>query len=235
VRYLESYSSLSDIDKFVNYCKNTLDLNHRLSDEYYYNSITSSIIDAVYSLGITYAQTRKVVNRYNEYYDLKEFRENGSDYYPISEQESVSDLINRINGVGVEYMASDIFKNRCRTSTHKSSILKSEAVLMFANVLKKYGVNYFQDIHIVINDTNFENDIKKIPGQTTGISIEYFYMLVGKDNFVKIDRHMIRFFYDSIGYHQNKYGVNNGKYIVSVIRKSIDILKKNIVILHLDY
>jgi len=215
----------NDVDKFIKYCEDNIDLNHKLGPEYYYYSITSAIIDAVYSLGITYAQTKKVVERYNEYYNLKMYRDYGSDFSPESGQDSTTDLIERIKEIGIDEIAVDVFKNRCRTSTHKSSILKSEAVLMFAEVLKKYGVEYLQDINKTIGNKDLENEIRSIPGQTTRISLEYFYMLTGYDYFVKIDRHMLRFFSDAVGYHSNKYGMETGKYVVETIKKAIKVLR----------
>lgn len=44
-----------------------------------------------------------------------------------------------------------------------------------------------------------ENEIKKIPGQTTGISLDYFLMLAGDDTHIKMDRMMNRFLMTSIG------------------------------------
>ena len=42
-------------------------------------------------------------------------------------------------------------------------------------------------------DASFETEIKTIPGQKSGISLVYFYMLAGEDTKVKPDRMIVRF------------------------------------------
>jgi len=71
--------------------------------------------------------------------------------------------------------------------------LKSEAVCRFCTVLKEHGVNYYQDLPNLISNITFENSIKDIPGQKSGLSLNYFYMLSGDDIFIKADRMIIRF------------------------------------------
>ena len=89
-------------------------------------------------------------------------------------------------------MAKSVYQNRQRTSA-RMGILKSEAVFRFANVFKAFGVEYFQDLSKVINDAKFELGLRAIPGQRSGISIQYFWMLAGSECFVKPDRMVIRF------------------------------------------
>ena len=40
---------------------------------------------------------------------------------------------------------------------------------------------------------DFETEIKTIPGQRSGISLQYFYMLTGDENTIKPDRMVVRF------------------------------------------
>ncbi len=204
------------IYRLVDYCESVFDLSKaKLGDEYFYQSITSCIIDAIFSIGITYDQTKKVVESYNEYFNLKIYRSNNK-YPSILKQDSIDDLIKRYDNIGIEKMANDIYKNRCRTSTHKNSILKSEAVYLFALLIKKYGINYLQDIRNIINNKDFEYQVRKIPGQTTGISLDYFYMLSGDETFVKVDRMMIRFFENAIGYIPDKYQIR--QIIIDIVK-----------------
>ena len=193
-----------DIQKLVDYCEQNLNLqNAKLGKEYGYNSITLCIIDAVFSIGINYNTTRAVVKRYADVNNVKLFRTT-DEFPPTNQQDSISKLIERTKAVGVDSMASEIYKNRCRTSTGKSSILKSDAVLRFAEVLKSMGVEYLQDLQRLIGNEELERKIKGIPGQTSGISLDYFYMLAGDDTYVKADRMMFRFFNDAIGYIPSK-------------------------------
>nr|WP_284929296.1 hypothetical protein [Bacillus subtilis] len=71
--------------------------------------------------------------------------------------------------------------------------MKAEAVYMFCKVLNKYNVNYFQDVKKLYGNDKFEKDIKAIPGQKSGISLVYFYMLAGDDHWIKPDRMIVRF------------------------------------------
>ena len=89
-------------------------------------------------------------------------------------------------------LAIEVFRNRQRTST-KNGILKAEAVVRFLEVLKKSGVEYFQDVDKIVADEYFEFQIKKIPGQSSGIALKYFFMLAGRNEFIKPDRMIIRF------------------------------------------
>jgi hypothetical protein len=58
------------------------------------------------------------------------------------------------------------------------------------------GANYLQDVQEIMGNAAFEAEIARIPGQSSGLSTRYFYMLAGDENFIKPDR-MIRRFIDS--------------------------------------
>jgi hypothetical protein len=51
-----------------------------------------------------------------------------------------------------------------------------------------FGVNKLEDIENIIGNPEFENKIKNIPGQSSGISLAYFYILAGAKDYVKPDR-----------------------------------------------
>ena len=182
-----------EIRKLTDYCEQVLNLREaKLSPEYFYQSLPFCVIDSVFSLGVNYEGTRRTVMRYCDYYGLQRIREN-KDNLPLKEQqESIESFIEKIQFLGVEKFTQEIFDNRQRTST-KSGILKSEAVLKFASILRKFGVNYFQDIPRVISDERFGREIMNIPGQTSGLSLRYFFMLAGSDEFIKPDRMILRF------------------------------------------
>lgn len=83
-----------------------------------------------------------------------------------------------------------MFKNRQRTFL-TNGILKTEAVYEFCKVLYKY--DYLQDVKKHYGNAYFKRDIKDIPGQKSGISLVYLYMLTGDDNWIKPYRMIIRF------------------------------------------
>jgi hypothetical protein len=108
-------------------------------------------------------------------------------------------------------LVDDIFDNHQRTST-KNGILKAKAVIRFAKVLSKYNVNYFQEIAKNIeNNKSFEKNIKHIPGQKSGLSLNYFYMLAGNKNKIKADRMIKRFLAEPININRREHFLWRGK------------------------
>lgn len=180
-----------DVAKLAEYCQATLDISSAgLGDEYGYPSVPLCVIDAVFSIGVTYASTQNTVKKFCEYFDIQQT----SEAYPPEPayQLSVPELIRFYDEYGIDGMAEKVFQNRQRTSV-RSGILKAEAVLRFSKALSKFGVKYLQDIQKVVGDLAFEEEIKQIPGQKSGISLRYFYMLAGEKNYIKPDRMILRF------------------------------------------
>lgn len=186
-------------------CKQFLNLrNAELSEEYYYNSLPLCIIDAVFSIGIRYSTTRQVVINFCDSQKIVRLRQHGS-FYPVKNQQiSIKEFLDLSKIHSIEEMANSFYKNRCRTSS-RNGILKAEAVFRFAEVLHKYGINYFQDLPEFIGNIELKNSIKEIPGQKSGISTSYFYMLAGDENYIKTDRMIIRFIEVCIGKNVNSY------------------------------
>jgi hypothetical protein len=187
---------IMDHNKVIaDYCRQVLKLAEaRLSDPYFYMSLTLCMIDAVFSIRARYETTMSTVKRYCDcdFFKLTRYRANRECLPAISEQQSVSDFIRLVESKGADYFADKVFRNRQRTSS-RNGILKSEAVLRFASALENYDVNYFQDIYKILSNDLFEDDIRKIPGQRSGISLKYFFMLAGSDDLIKPDMHIINF------------------------------------------
>lgn len=185
------------IKVIADYCLRVLDLAEaRLSKSYFYMSLPLCIIDAVFSIRARYETTMSTVERYCDFVKLTRYRANRERLPEIYEQQSVSDFLRSLKSEDVEYFAVNVFKNRQRTST-RNGILKSEAVLRFSSVLESYDVNYFQDMHKILSNDRFEEAIRKIPGQRSGISLKYFFMLAGSDDLIKPDMHIINFLKDA--------------------------------------
>lgn len=169
--------------------------NAFLSDSYFYSSLSLCVIDAVFSIGVRYSSVKNTVANYADYFGLKMHRSREENSYPSSlEQNSLKTLISEIDQLTVEKFTERVFKNRQRTST-RSGILKTEAVYQFASVLLCNEVNTFDDIkHLYSNAETIGRDIRKITGQKSGISYDYFLMLAGNDNLIKPDRMINRYF-----------------------------------------
>jgi hypothetical protein len=55
----------NEITLIVNFCQAHLDLAHvNLDDAYYYQSLPSCVIDAVFSIGVRYTSTENTVRRF---------------------------------------------------------------------------------------------------------------------------------------------------------------------------
>lgn len=214
------------------YCINKLDLNNtKLSNEYYYSSLPLCIIDAVFSISIQYTTTQNVVQRFSNYANIDKFRQYGSNFPQINKQYSINQFIDFYKENDIDFVTNNVYKNRCRTST-VNGILKSKAVLEFAKVLQKYEINYFQDLAKVMNNANFEKDIKYIKGQGSGISLSYFFMLAGDENLIKPDRMVERFVEDCIG---KKLSTNELTQLFSKVIKILKVTYPNITLRELDH
>jgi hypothetical protein len=66
-------------------------------------------------------------------------------------------------------------------------------VYTYAVMLSAFGVRYLQDVTLIMDDEEFEASICAIPGQRSGISLVYFFMMCGSERHVKPDRMVVRF------------------------------------------
>ena len=189
-----------EIKKIADHSEVVLDIRQAyLSDEYFYQSLPLCVIDAVYSVGAKYTGTRRTVEDYCSFFKLQRIRDTKiGDPPPLKQQQSIKQFLDTISKYDIQIVTNTIFNNRQRTST-RNGILKSEAVIIFARVLRNYSVDYLQDVGGLIDDRNFEKDILSIPGQTKDISLAYFFMLSGSDDFVKADRWILGFLKDVLG------------------------------------
>jgi len=192
----------NEINKIAEYFKENIQTIKPLGKGYYYNHTSLCVINAVWSIGVKYEGVKNVVKKYYTKREFVPYRDNSlrdlSLYPETTQQESISDFLEFMAQFSFKELADTIFVNHQRTSS-TNGILKAEAVIRFAKVLSKYGVNYFQDIAVKIeNNRSFEKEIKRIPGQTSGLSLDYFFMLAGDENKIKADRMIKRFLVEPI-------------------------------------
>jgi hypothetical protein len=163
-----------------------------LPEEYFYASLPLCVIDAVFSIGVTYTSTRNTVIRWCESQGWDRLRG------PETTEQTIDAFVDRLRSQSADDLAITAFGNRQRTSA-KSGILKAEAVLRFAEVLQAHGVNRLGDTDDPERNAAIEAAVRRIPGQASGISFEYFLMLAGSDQFVKADRMICRYVAAAIG------------------------------------
>ena len=190
---------IKDVELIAEVAARVLPLSSaRLGDEYYYQSLPLCVIDAVYSIAVRYEGVRNVVARYCSRFGLTRVRLSRGTTPPINDQEPITAFCKKAEQIGHDRMADTVFCNRQRTST-RNGILKAEAVFRFADVLRERGIECFQDIPNAASDTAFAKDIHAIPGQSSGISLNYFWMLAGSDDFIKPDRMVLAFIRSALG------------------------------------
>ena len=182
-----------EVENVSNRCRQVLNLQDAvLGEEYFYQSLPLCVIDAIYSIGVIYTSTKNTVMNYCNYFKIQRIRDNRNNLPPTESQESIEAFLIKFYELEIDKFKEDIYDNRQRTSS-RNGILKAEAVFIFAEVLKRYSINFFQDVPSIIANDSFESDVRRIRGQTSGLSLDYFFMLAGSDNIIKADRWIIRF------------------------------------------
>jgi len=176
-----------------------------LPKEFFYASLPLCVIDAVFSIGVTYSSTRNTVVRFAE--------RQGWVLGPVEDrshgEKTVGDFLACYAGLSPDEAANQLFGNRQRTSS-RSGILKAEAVQHFAIALQETGIEDFVDL-TEGRLTAAEATIRQIPGQKSGISFDYFRMLAGDDNLIKPDRMVQRFVARAIGEAPEKVGPDRAR------------------------
>jgi len=180
-----------------------------LQDEYNYGHLPLCVIDSVFSIGVRYEGVQNTIRRFCNYYQI--------DRFSRKNELTTTDILMLVEKMSLIDLTEKIFQNRQRTSA-TNGILKSEAVIMFLRVLQKFKVETFDDIEKIIVNEQFENEIRKIPGQRSGISLKYFFMLAGSDDLIKPDRMILRFLENVTG---EKLSLNNCQSILSSVTERL--------------
>jgi hypothetical protein len=178
-------------------CRRSLDLGAPLGDEYRYAHVSLCVLDAVFSIGVRYAAIAATVRRYARWASLALSRV-GSALPARAAQQPLGAFVAHVADLGPERFAGEVASNRQRTST-RSGILKAEAALRFAQALSAAGVTHFQDVAGAAHEPDLDAALRAIPGQGSGISVAYFFMLAGDDQLVKPDRMILRFLAAALG------------------------------------
>jgi hypothetical protein len=166
-----------------------------LAEEYRYASLPLCVVDAVFSIGVRYASTQKVVANLCEYTGWTRFA--SSRKARGAGGRGLLDMVALFDTLGIEGMADTVFQNRQRTSS-RSGILKAEAVLLYCRALTEAGIKTFGDFDQDRREYA-EAIILGLPGQSSGIAFDYFMMLAGDDNLIKPDRMVQRYVGNALG------------------------------------
>lgn len=165
---------------FIDYCEKTLDFSQPAPPGY--KSAPICALDSVFSIGVKYGSVKNVVNRFLHWLgDL-----------PMETEITTSEVLDRIGHL-TDTELSGLLNNFQRTDTHDNSILKSEAFMLFLQVMQRFNVETCEDIARMVDDQEFQSTIKSIRGQSSGLTLEYLFILARIESYVKVDRHITRF------------------------------------------
>lgn len=210
-------------------CIKNLDLKGaKLGDEFYYENLTFCLIDAVFSMGIRYKIVQNAIIRYKNYIADKGFNFN---------EHKISDFKKIVDSFSCEdkkyLLVSENILTKNRTSP-KNGILKTEACYRIAEILVKYHIETKEQFNSMPENImeSVNEEIKNVRGQSSGIMLEYLYMLAGNDDICKPDRHLHKFVETATGEQEDDYTIQN------LMKNVTDILKKdfpNLTVRLLDY
>lgn len=207
------------ISKVAKYCIDNIDFEERdEANDYYYSSMPFCVIDSVFSIGVRYEGVINVIERFCEYYEISQRAKRKHTIPKKSEQISTTAFLKLFGNKTPKFLADNVFQNKQRTSTN-NGILKSEAVLRFLKILKDFQAESYQDIPKLVTNEYFEACIKNIPGQRSGISLKYFFMLAGTDDLIKPDRMVIRFLKTATG---QTFTLNQCQHVLAAVTKELN-------------
>lgn len=157
-----------------------------------WSSLSYCVVDAVWSVGSDYDAVvtplvRRVAADLGDTEPLVEVDRPVSDPVPLSKFLTCYE-----NAEGLDRVTD----NDQRTST-SNGILKTEAVIQYAEILHKHGVDTLTDAQTALDDPEFIADVdgalSDVPGDGShGIRRAYLWMLVGDDHRIKPDRMVMR-------------------------------------------
>ena len=167
-----------------------------IPDMEYYSCVGLCAIDAVFSIQTRYnSVVSPLIDRFCTLIDIPR-RARNPHTLPTNDQITITNLIHKLEGFTPESLAAAI-NNHQRTSS-RSGILKADAFLRYLQVFQQFEADTYQDVNRLLEEKpEFEAAIRQIPGQN--VSVDYFFMLAGDTDGVKVDTHLRRFVRNAVG------------------------------------
>lgn len=157
-----------------------------------YYDLPMCVIDAVFSVGMTYSATRNAVVSFVSWAQAQGAPVADEGFRADDRAEySVSDAIGHLGERSDEDLTSEVFSNSNRTSS-TSGILKARASVDALNVLRDHDIDYRHQLLAAARNRDLKDAWRDVHGQSSGISWRYLLMNAGHEG-VKPDRMIVRF------------------------------------------
>lgn len=182
------------MELFLRHCDRAL---APVPDMEYYSCVGLCAFDAVFSIQSKYdSVVSPLVDRLCVLLDIPRRAPNPHSFPKIEEQLMVSVLSEKLKDFTPQSLA-DAIHNHQRTSS-QSGILKTQAFMEYLHVFQHYDANTYQDVNRLANENPaFEQALRNIRGQN--VSVDYFFMLAGDEEGIKVDTHLRNFVRDAVG------------------------------------
>lgn len=186
----------SDFGLFNAYCQEAM---APFPDMAYYNCVALCAMDAVFSIRTKYSTVSRILNRFCEHYQIQLVAETPYSMPAQDRQMTVSELIELIGDINAEELAAIVQNHQWTTARGRNRILKAEAFLRYIEVFRSHNIDTFQDVNAAFEEgDSLKNALKSIPGQN--VAVDYFFMLAGDENGVKVDTHIRNFAENAVGH-----------------------------------
>ena len=179
-------------ENLARFSRRVLDLESAEGPAGYYD-LPLCVIDAVFSVGMTYTATRNAVLSFVAWAQGQgaPLADEGLWAKPDRPECSVSEVLALLGSLSDVELTSAVFSNSNRTSS-KSGILKARASVQALDVLRTREIDVRGLLLSAVSDAELKMAWRHVCGQSSGISWRYLLMNAGHEG-VKPDRMIVRF------------------------------------------
>lgn len=186
------------------------------------------LLDATFSINARYdSVVAPLVRRYGEWANLQNILLCGDELAggvgPRNDEQRLSDFLKSFGGKSDEEFASDVVRNKNRTSS-RGGVLKVEAARRLASVLVDHGVETLADVRNLLTDLDRTKKVEKalsdVPGHGSGVRTSYIWMTAGDDHHVKPDRHVLGWLSQKLG---RNVGVAEARLLLVAIADKLEL------------
>jgi hypothetical protein len=158
-----------------------------------YYDLPLCVIDAVFSVGMTYTATRNAVLSFVAWAQGQGalVADEGLKGIHDRPEYTVSETLTLLESRSDGELSADVFSNANRTSS-TNGILKASASVQALDVLRAHSIDVRPHLIGAVHNAELKTAWRQVRGQASGISWRYLLMNAGHES-VKPDRMIVRF------------------------------------------